>query len=81
MTRSTKYYITYLVDNELMHYYTDRIYKARKFISNNFSSVLSCWREIKTKKGESTERIFRNRRENEPKDYFNNRIKAVNKLN
>lgn len=81
MKQKTRYFITYLVDNELKYYYTDRIVKARKFISDNFSSVLSCWREINNKKGQSTERIFRNRVENEPKDWFNNRIKAINKLN
>ena len=37
--------------------------------------------EIKTKKKSSIERIFRNRKETEPKNYFNNRIKAINKLN
>ena len=81
MKKKTNYHITYLVDNELKHYFTDRIVNARKFISNNFSSVLSCWREIKTKKKSSIERIFRNRKETEPKNYFNNRIKAINKLN
>lgn len=81
MKRKTIYYITYVENNKLMHYYTDRIIKARNFISNNFSSVLSCWRKINSKKGQSIERIFRNRAENEPKDYFNNKIKAINKLN
>ena len=81
MKKKTNYHITYSVDNELKHYFTDRIINARKFISNNLSSVLSCWREIKTKKKSSTERIFRNRKETEPKNYFNNRIKAINKLN
>lgn len=81
MKKKTKYHITYLVEDELKHYFTDRIVSARKFISNNFSSVLSCWREIKNKKKSSIERIFRNRKETEPKNYFNNRIKAINKLN
>ena len=81
MKKKTNYHITYSVDNELKHYFTDRIVNAREFISNNFSSVLSCWREIKTKKKSSIERIFRNRKETEPKNYFNNRIKAINKLN
>ncbi len=79
MKKKTKYHITYLVDDELKHYFTDRIVSARKFISNNFSSVLSCWREIKTKNKTSTERIFRNIAGVEPKDYFNNKIKAINK--
>ena len=79
MKKKTKYHITYLVEDELKHYFTDRIVSARKFISNNFSSVLSCWREIKNKKKSSTERIFRNITEVEPKDYFNNRIKAITK--
>ena len=81
MKKKTNYHITYSVDNELKHYFTDRIVNAREFTSNNFSSVLSCWREIKTKKKSSIERIFRNRKETEPKNYFNNRIKAINKLN
>ena len=81
MKKKTNYHITYSVDNELKHYFTNIIVNARKFISNNFSSVLSCWREIKTKKKSSIERIFRNRKETEPKNYFNNRIKAINKLN
>ena len=79
MKKKTKYHITYLVDDELKHYFTDRIDSARKFISNNFSSVLSCWREIKNKKKSSTERVFRNVTEVEPKNYFNNRIKAITK--
>ena len=79
MKKKTKYHTTYLVEDELKHYFTDRIVSARKFISNNFSSVLSCWREIKNKKKSSTERIFRNITEVEPKDYFNNRIKAITK--
>ena len=81
MKKKTNYHITYSVDNELKHYFTNRIVNAREFISNNFSSVLSCWREIKTKKKSSIERIFGNRKETEPKNYFNNRIKAINKLN
>lgn len=81
MKKKTNYHITYLVDNELKHYFTDRIVNARKFISNNFSSILSCWREIKDKKKSSTERIFRSRVGSEPEQYFNNRIKAINKLN
>ena len=81
MKKKTNYHITYSVDNELKHYFTNRIVNAREFISNNFSSVLSCWSEIKTKKKSSIERIFRNRKETEPKNYFNNRIKAINKLN
>lgn len=79
MKKKTKYHITYLVEDELKHYFTDRIVSARKFISNNFSSVLSCWREIKNKKKPSTERVFRNITEVEPKDYFNNTIKAITK--
>ena len=79
MKKKTKYHITYLVEDELKHYFTDRIVSARKFISNNFSSVLSCWREIKNKKKSSTERVFRNITEVEPKDYFNNIIKAITK--
>ena len=79
MKKKTNYHITYSVDNELKHYFTNRIVNAREFISNNFSSVLSCWREIKNKKKSSTERIFRNITEVEPKDYFNNRIKAITK--
>ena len=81
MKKKTNYHITYSVDNELKHYFTNIIVNAREFISNNFSSVLSCWCEIKTKKKSSIERIFRNRKETEPKNYFNNRIKAINKLN
>ena len=63
MKKKTNYHITYSVDNELKHYFTNIIVNAREFISNNFSSVLSCWREIKTKKKSSIERIFRNRKE------------------
>ena len=73
----TVYHITYIVNNELKHKFTNRIVKARVFISNNFSSVLSCWREKSYKGKTTTERIYRNRKENEPKDYFNNRIKVL----
>ena len=76
MKKKTTYHITYLINDEVNHYFTNRIINARKFICNNYFSVLSCWREIKTKKSESIDRIFRNRKENEPKDYFNNIIKA-----
>lgn len=78
MKKKTTYHVTYLVNGKLRHYFTDRIVKAREFISNNFSSVLACWRRIENKSKYSTERIFRNRAENEPKEYFNNRIKAKN---
>lgn len=73
----TTYHITYTVNNEIKHKFTNRIIKARVFISNNFSSVLACWREKSYKGKQTTETIFRNRKENEPKYYFNNKIKVL----
>ena len=72
----TFYHITYIKEGELKHFHTKRIIKARSFISNNFDSVLSCWRDVIKHKKSSTERIFRGRKGNEPQDYFNNKIKA-----
>ena len=47
--------------------------------TGDFNCVMDT--DLKTKKKSSIERIFRNRKETEPKNYFNNRIKAINKLN
>ena len=76
MRKKTTYHITYKVDDQVKHFYTDRIVKARRFISNNFSCVLSCWRTIETKKSYETQRIYRSITDKEPKEWFNNRIKA-----
>ena len=38
--------------------------------------VLSTWRETDNGRRNTTERIFRNRKVNEPVDYWNNNIKA-----
>jgi hypothetical protein len=78
MKKQTLYHITFLdrINGKIVHKYFKRVKNARKSIRKDFDICLSCWKEISTNKKSITVRIFRNINNNEPKEWFNNKIKA-----
>ena len=74
-----RYHVTYLIPlkyDEVQHKFFSKRVKARRFIETMYPHVLACWVDYASKDKHTTERIFRNIYADEPKEYWNNVIKA-----